>query len=97
MGIGFRHIAKNSGWQIVLISFVTFLHQGRKVSAKKCKEPFLWVDYLHIVDGIRALTNVFDKKSHKYEQDQNYLIDLKWLKEITSPNGKHPAEVPRDQ
>jgi|GEM_PF-2854589 len=24
--------AKNSGWQIALISFVTFLHQGRKVS-----------------------------------------------------------------
>jgi len=27
--------AKNSGWQIALISFVTFLHQGRKVSFKK--------------------------------------------------------------
>jgi hypothetical protein len=28
-------IAKNSGWQIALISFVTFLYQERKVSAKK--------------------------------------------------------------
>jgi hypothetical protein len=34
VGIDFRHIAKNSGWQIALISFVTFLHQGRKVSSK---------------------------------------------------------------
>jgi len=25
---------KNSGWRIVLISFVTVLHQGRKVSTK---------------------------------------------------------------
>jgi hypothetical protein len=29
MGLGLA--AKNLGWQIVLISFVTFLHQGRKV------------------------------------------------------------------
>ena len=27
-------IAKNLGWQIALISFVTFLHQERKVGLK---------------------------------------------------------------
>jgi len=30
-GLGLGITTKNSGWQIVLISFVTFLHQGRKV------------------------------------------------------------------
>jgi hypothetical protein len=30
-------LAKNSGWKIALISFVTFLHQGRKVSSKDAR------------------------------------------------------------
>jgi hypothetical protein len=30
-------LAKNPGWQIALISFVTFLHQGRKVSSRNVK------------------------------------------------------------
>jgi hypothetical protein len=40
--LGLGIIAKNLGWQIVLISFVTFLHQGRKVREKNHRKHWIY-------------------------------------------------------
>jgi hypothetical protein len=42
--MGLAPKAKNEGWQIALISFVTFLDQARKVSSKTL-QCFKWQNF----------------------------------------------------
>ena len=56
--------AKNLGWQIVLISFVTFLHQGRKVREKiNLVHEFFDVLLKSLACKIKISSQIIDKRA----------------------------------